>query len=267
MSGAGILRKSLLEKPAIDSLRLQFDNNTPIRHIVIENFLDESFAKQIFEKFPGVSEMKTHYKGLNEKKSEHSGFSTLDPVFETLHQQLSAPSFLEWLQTCTGIQGFQTIDDRLGYGLHQGANNSFLDIHIDYNIHPVQDLLRKLNLILFFNPEWQKQFGGNLELWDAKVENCIRSFPPVFNTCVIFECSDVSYHGYSRITVPEGMTRKSYYQYYFIPPPTGITYHDTVFRTRPQEPLLKKLVTPAKEFAKNTAKRLMRRLGMSRLLK
>ena len=92
----------------------------------------------------------------------------------------------------TGIPGLQTIEDRLGYGLHQGANQSFLDIHIDYNLHPLRKLYRKLNLIIFLNESWESNWGGHLELWDADVANCVQSIAPVFNRCALFECSEIS---------------------------------------------------------------------------
>lgn len=250
----------------IHDLNQQFYSNKPIRHLVIDNFLDKNLAHTIYNHFPAVKEMKTHYHGINEKKSEHSDFSKLDIAFSRLHEELSSGHFIEWLTRVTSIKNLETINDRLGYGLHQGANNSFLDIHIDYNLHPVKKKYRKLNFILFFNKQWEKNWGGDLELWDEKVQNCIQSISPLFNRCVIFECSDISYHGYSRITVPGDITRKSYYQYYFIPAEKDISFHDTIFKPKPQEPAIKKLLTPAKDFVKNSAKKILLKLGLKKFL-
>jgi hypothetical protein len=244
-----------------------FNTNTPIRHVVIDNLLDNRFALDVHAHFPSLAAMKTHYHGLNEQKSEDSNFEKLDSCFSLLHEALSSELFLQWLQEWTGVNNYSVINDRLGFGLHQGGNNSFLDIHIDYNIPPIQKLYRKLNFILFFNPVWEGNYGGHLELWDKDVKNCIQSIAPIFNRCVIFECSDVSYHGYNKIEVPEGITRKSYYQYYFIPVPQETIYHDTVFKTRPQEAFFKKIATPVKELAKNTAKRMLLKTGMKKFLK
>ena len=211
--------------------------------------------------------MQTRYNGINEKKAEHGDFRQLHPSFSHLHEVLSSDTFIAWLQSVTGIQDLETIEDRLGYGLHQGANNSFLDIHIDYNIHPFQKLYRKLNFILFLNPEWKEGWGGHLELWDKDVKNCIQSIAPIFNRCVIFECSNVSYHGYDRITVPEHITRKSLYQYYFVPLSGDLKFHDTIFRPRPQESMLKAGITYIKDFAKNTVKKTFVTLGWKKFLK
>jgi Rps23 Pro-64 3,4-dihydroxylase Tpa1-like proline 4-hydroxylase len=261
-----LLNPDLFLTQTIHDLEQQFNSNKPIRHLVTDNFLDRNFAHRICDHFPAVKEMKTHYHGINEKKSEHSDFSKLDDAFSSLHEELSSVRFIEWLTEVTSIKNLEPINDRLGYGLHQGANNSFLDIHIDYNLHPVKRKYRKLNFILFFNKQWEKNWGGNLELWDDRVQNCIQSISPLFNRCVIFECSEVSYHGYSRITVPEHITRKSYYQYYFIPAENDISFHDTIFKSRPEESAIKKLLTPAKDFLKNSAKKTLLKLGLKKFL-
>jgi Rps23 Pro-64 3,4-dihydroxylase Tpa1-like proline 4-hydroxylase len=262
-----IFKPELFDIAYTQKLYSLFCSNKPIRHLVIDNFLQPAIADTIYRNFPPLQEMKTHYKGLNEKKAEHSDFAKLHPSFEQLHQALSSETFTKWLQQVTGIPSLHTIDDRLSYGLHQGGHNSFLDIHIDYNVHPIRKLYRKLNFIFFLNPEWESGWGGNLELWDKDVKNCVQSISPLFNRCVIFECSDISYHGYNRINVPEGITRKSYYQYFFIALPEDISFHDTIFRPRPQESLLKKTGTYTKDFVKNTAKKVLLKLGWKRLLK
>lgn len=261
------LNRELVDDTSLRKIRNDFNNNLPIRHVVMDNFLSEPLAKTLYENFPSIHAMDTHYKGLNEKKAEHSNFSHLHPSFTTLHDYLCSSAFIKWMNEVTGAELLQTIEDRLGYGLHQGADKSFLDIHIDYNVHPIRNLYRKYNLILFLNPGWLQDWGGNLELWDSEVKNCIQSISPVFNRCVIFECSDVSYHGYNRVRVPEGITRKSIYQYYFVPLEEGVAFHDTIFKPRPQESVVKKVSTYSKDFAKNTAKKLLLKIGWKRFLR
>jgi hypothetical protein len=99
------------------------------------------------------------------------------------------------------------------------------------------------------------------------VKNCIQSIQPLFNRCVIFECSDVSYHGYNKINVPEGITRKSAYQYYFIPVSDNVSFHDTIFRPRPEDSAVKRVRTYSKDFVKNSAKKILLKLGLKRFLK
>jgi Rps23 Pro-64 3,4-dihydroxylase Tpa1-like proline 4-hydroxylase len=267
MSKHHILSKTLFEPQTVGKLKNNFANAEPFSHVVIDNFLEPEFALEISRNFPPLASMQTKYNGLNEKKSEDSNFENLHSNFSLLHQRLMQDDFREWLSSWTNISSLHTINDRLGYGLHQGGNTSFLDIHIDYNVHPIQKLLRKLNLILFFNENWQTEWGGKLELWDKDVANCMQSITPIINRCVIFECSEISYHGYNKIQVPENVTRKSYYQYFFTPLPASVAFHDTVFKARPKESLVKKIATPVKEMAKNSVKKTLLKLGWKSLLK
>jgi hypothetical protein len=263
----GVVNSAHFKSDSIANLKYIFNTNKPIRHVIIDDFLKLDFTRSLYENFPLLGDMKTHYRGINEKKSESSDFKNLHPDFEGLHNSLCSEDFIKWVSAWSGIESLNTINDRLGYGLHQGGNNSFLDIHIDYNIHPIKKLFRKLNLIIFFNQVWEKDWGGQLELWDENVQNCIQSITPVFNRCVIFECSEISYHGYKKMAVPENITRKSYYQYYFTPVLQPVNYHDTMFKPRPDESIIKKLSTSVKEWAKNTAKKILLHSGLEKYLK
>ena len=251
----------------LQSYSKAFQIRKPVRHVVIDNFLSADVAAKVMDNFPPMESMKKHYHGINERKAETSDFINMHPAIQQLPLYLSSQKFIDWLESMTGIRALQSIHDRLGYGLHQGGNNSFLDVHIDYNIHPVHQLHRKLNLILFFNIKWEVKWGGQLELWDSNVQNRIQSIDPIFNRCVIFECSEISYHGYSKISVPNGVTRKSYYQYFFTPIEKGLAYHDTIFKSRPDENTSKRLLTDFKEFSKNTVKKILYYARFKRFLK
>ena len=260
---------SIASPQSIEIFRIHdiYDTAIPFRHVVIDDFLDPSFANTILQFFPALNSMKTHYAGINERKAEDTNFEKLDQSFTELHDALSSKEFIKWIESITSIESISTINDRLGYGLHQGGNRSFLDIHIDYNIHPIQNLRRRLNLLIYFNPRWDSHWGGNLEFWDIGVKNCIQNITPQLNRAVIFECSEKSFHGYSRMTVPDLVTRKSYYQYYFTPIVEPNHFHDTIFKPRPKDSIIKKLIVPAKEKLKTSAKRILVFLGFEKFLR
>ena len=262
-----ILNERMLSPLAMQEYTCDFNKVEPYRHLVIDQFLDPDFARRILHGFPSLDSMKTHYTGINEKKAEDNNFTRLDEAFTQLHAHLSSPVFLQWLSALTGIDSLKVVNDRLGFGLHQGGDKSFLDIHIDYNLHPVAKLQRRLNFLLFFNAEWQEGWGGLLELWDPHTKKTAQYIAPVFNRAVIFECSEISYHGYTPVHVPPGITRKSYYQYYFSAPSKNLFYHDTIFKPVPEDPLFKKIAVPFKEFLKNTVKKVLLKIGLQKYLK
>lgn len=86
----------------------------------------------------------------------------------------------------TLINNLMIISDRYGSGLHQGGNGSFLDIPIDYKLHTIEKKQRRLNLIIFLNQNWEKEWGGYLEFWNAGGTKCDASIKPKFNKYVLF---------------------------------------------------------------------------------
>jgi Rps23 Pro-64 3,4-dihydroxylase Tpa1-like proline 4-hydroxylase len=253
------------EAEKIKSLNEQFRNADPYPHVVLDQFLEPEVAKELAASFPSIEALKTHWKSINEKKSESSDFSNFAPVFAQVRQTLASPEFCEWVSKVTGIKDVFITDDHMGAGLHQGGNGSFLDIHIDFNIHTSLNVHRRLNLLIYLTPEWHVEWGGALELWNANMTECKRKVFPELNRCVIFETSEVSYHGYGKVSVPEGVTRKSLFSYFYTNErEDAVPYHDTIFKARPEEGLAKKVATDVKETVKNTAKATLRKFGINK---
>jgi Rps23 Pro-64 3,4-dihydroxylase Tpa1-like proline 4-hydroxylase len=258
-----IIKKEFFTEENLNNLKKQFDTALPYRHIAIDNFLDQDFANKIYDQFPPLSVLNKHYHGLNESKSEGSNFESFDPCFQQLKQSVASPEMIAALEKITGIKELFTTNDNLGSGVHQGKNGSYLDVHIDFNIHHVQKIHRRLNLLIYLNKNWKEEYGGKVELWNKDVTALGKAYLPILNRCVIFETNEISYHGYSTINVPEGETRKSFYSYYYTPiGDYKEKYHDTVFKARPEEGALKKIKTDVKETLKNSIKRTMLKLGI-----
>ncbi len=259
------INQRYFEPAETERLSREFKNAVPYPHIILDNFLNEETATQLFEHFPSISTLNKHYKGLNENKSEGSNFADFHPVFQQVRNELMSPEFAAWVAKLTGIPGVFITKDNLGTGLHQGSDGSFLDIHVDFNIHHVQNVHRRLNMLLYLNKDWKPEYGGAMEMWNADMTKMAKKVSPDFNRCLIFETSDISYHGYSKIHLPTGVTRKSFYTYFY----TEITdksklkdYHDTVFKAKPEDTAFKKVGTTVKEGLKNTIKAQLKRMGI-----
>ncbi len=252
------------EDAVILQLQKEFNEAHPYRHMVLDNFLEKDLADSIFDNFPSIEKLNKHYHGLNEQKSEGSNFSDFHQDFTVLREALMNQEFYQWLSKVTGIENVFITDDNLGTGLHQGSNGSFLDIHIDFNIHTKLNVHRRLNLLIYMNKGWDNAWGGQLEMWNADMTKLEKAVDPTFNRCVVFETSDISYHGYSKITVPEGVTRKSFYSYLYTNERAGATkFHDTVFKAKPQDSAAKKIKTTVKENLKNFTKRQLKKVGIN----
>jgi len=111
-----------------------------------------------------------------------------------------------------------------GGGMHTHANGGRLNIHLDYHTHyKVPSLMRNLNLIVYLNPNWDKGYGGELELWEHDIElncpsYCAKIIEPQFNRAVIFNTAQNSWHGMpNAYNDPTGSQRNSIAAYYLSP--------------------------------------------------
>ncbi len=114
-----------------------------------------------------------------------------------------------------------------------------LKIHADFNKHPVTQLDRRLNVLVYLNKDWEEAYGGHFELWDKNMEKAEVRILPIFNRMAVFSTTSYSYHGHpDPLTCPADRSRKSIALYYYtngrpaeeIDPKLGS--HSTLFRVR-----------------------------------
>lgn len=260
-----IINPEYLTPEKIEELKNNFENAKPCKHLVLPNFLTEEIATSLYENFPEIKKLNVKRKSINEDKSEDYHFDRFHPDFSKLKKVVSSPEMYQFIETITGIDGLRTTDDALGSGVHQGKNGSYVDVHIDVNYNPAENLWRRINLLIYLNKNWKPEYGGDLELWDVPMTKCEAKVPCDFNRAVIFLTDENAPHGYSKITVPEGETRKSFYTYYFTEVGDGFKYSDSRFISRPDDSAVKKVATGIKEPLKITAKRILNKIGVKSL--
>ena len=197
---------SVLERQ--DEFVAAFNAATPVKHIVIDNFLDADVAQRLYDELPQPDAMP---KSRDYMFSDKRELSTLDRHSDTsklLHEVFMSPEFAEFLGTLAGHEIF--VDpEYIGGGFHAGADGSFLDLHVDFNIHPShEDWFREFNILLYLNPGWDESWNGQLLLTDDPDSPTI-SVEPLFNRLVIMESTDKSFHGYKKINFPAGRSRRS----------------------------------------------------------
>ena len=197
----------------------RFQNATPFPSICIDNLLHEDFINQVIADFPtfdDVQKMGQGFKAVNERlKFQVTDSKHFRGGVHTLHEVLSSPEFLQVMSDITGIRELQADPLLLGGGIHQTGPRGHLDVHVDFNYITERFLHRRLNIIVFMNKNWREEWGGALELWDKNVKVCHHTFQPIFNRCVIFQTSEISYHGVTAVTCPPDVSRKSFAAYYY----------------------------------------------------
>lgn len=249
----------------IDELSKQFANAPFCRHIFLDDFFTEETANTLFENFPSFESLNVIRKSLNENKREDYNFDAWHPTFQKVRETLASKEFGKIISRITGIDGLFTNFDSLGQGIHQGATDSYLDVHIDVNVNVEKKIWRRVNLLVYLNKNWKTEYGGDIELWDTEMKNCVVKYPPFMNKAMIFVTDENSPHGYSKINIPEGESRKSYYAYYYTPLEEGVKYQDSKFLSRPDDSFVKKTATSLKETAKITIKSILSKLNVTSL--
>jgi len=125
---------------------------------------------------------------------------------------------IQRFRTLTDINDL-TYDEYLhGAGLHCHPRYGKLNIHLDYEKHPYSGKERRLNVIYFLSKNWNPEWKGSNELWDAKVTQCVQKTEVVFNRAIIFKTNDISWHGLPEpIQCPDKICRMSLAYYYVSP--------------------------------------------------
>ena len=260
-----IINPKYLDSAFVAELKTAYDTASPCKHIVLENFFQEDIALDLFNNFPSIDQLNVKRKSLNEDKSEDYHFERWHPSFSKIRSAVGSKEWSEQLGRITGIDGLHTTTDALGSGVHQGRNGSYVDVHIDVNMNPKLGLWRRLNLLVYLNKNWKQEYGGDLELWNKEMTELVTKVPPTFNTAVIFYTDDNSPHGYGKIDIPEGESRKSFYTYFYTKPEDGVTYRDSKFISRPDDGTVRKMATGIKETLKINGKKLLKILGIKDL--
>ncbi len=235
-----------------DALREKVRNAKPFPHFCIDNFLEESFAERCRLSFPSFEDAKKSgrtFSAVNEKgKVQLTDSSAFPEPIAELNSFLASEQFRSDLSYYFDIPNLVADEQLVGGGIHETGPRGHLDVHVDFNYIKDRDLHRRLNILIYFNKDWSPEWGGNVEFWDEDVRICHHSLSPVFNRCVVFATSKISYHGVTAVTCPEGQARKSFAAYYYTkeaPANWDGKEHSTIFKARPNEQIKGKVLMPA----------------------
>lgn len=216
---------------------------SPFPHVVIDGFLADEFCREIGSQFPDFDEAAAiNENGLVGAKATQEQVRVLGPAFLCMDDLLQSPEFLSLVERITGIEGLRYDPWYFGGGTHENRQGQDLDPHVDFNYHPMTRQHRRLNLILYLNPEWDDAWGGSLQLHrDPHLppgQDEVVTVTPRMNRCVIFETSERSWHGFQRIDLPPaktGLSRKSFAVYFYTdtrPPEQTAAEHSTIYVER-----------------------------------
>jgi Rps23 Pro-64 3,4-dihydroxylase Tpa1-like proline 4-hydroxylase len=219
--------KTILESIKIEEIREEFLNSGPFNHLIIDNFLPLPLAEKIASEFPKFDESFWYtYDNPLEIKKASNDWNRFSEWTYSYFSKLISDQYLDIFSEISNCKLYP--DPGLhGGGLHSHKNGGRLNPHLDYSIHPKMGLQRKLNLILYINPLWKSEYGGQLGFWDSNPDgthkNLVKEIDCIFNRAVIFDTTQNSWHGISRdVSSPEGVNRNSLAVYYLCEKPDNV---------------------------------------------
>lgn len=190
-----------------DRYRGVFQSANPFKHVVVENFFETSFADKLLAEFPDFrQELAKNEVGAAGGKAVNTKIREISPAYRHLYDLISSAAFLDFASRLSGIPDLVLDPAMYGGGTHDNQHGQELDPHVDFNYDESRQLHRRLNLIVYMNPEWDSAWGGALEIHSnprKPFENQVSGFDPTFNRCVMFETNEYSWHGFPKINLPE----------------------------------------------------------------
>lgn len=225
---------------ARDSLAAEFAAAIPFRHIVIDDFLDPDYCARLMDEFPVFDEkLAVNEDGAVGAKAVREQIRGIGPAFEALDDLSRSEPYRALIGHITGIGDLHHDPHYFGGGTHENLHGQGLDAHVDFNYHPITREHRRLNLIIYLNPEWRDEWGGSLQLhrdpYLPPSRDEIKVVTPLANRCVIFETNEYSWHGFPRIELPEDkrhLSRRSFALYYYTasrPADETAAEHSTIY--------------------------------------
>jgi len=241
---SNVLTTLFNNKATLPSLE-EFKNADPFPHCVIDNFLSQEAAFDLYNEFPRPDSDWYEYNNIFEKKRAIDRIDKMPSLHALVCSFFNSSVMIQLLENITQINGLIPDPWLRGGGLHQIMQGGKLDIHADFNVHQYLKLDRRLNVLLYLNYDWKKEYGGHLELWNHNMTECRKRILPVFNRLVIFETTDTAYHGHpDPVTCPETTSRKSLAFYYYTngrPQSEWSAPHSTKFVMRPTDQTSKEI--------------------------
>ena len=194
-----------------------FKSAKPFPHVILDNFLDESFFKNL-----NVDKIKINkQKGLLfnteiETNKWTSKNVELNEGISKIVNELYTTDFINNLSKLSKIKDlFSTnVGNTALANYHEMYESGFLGTHVDHSSEPNTGLPHVLNIILYLSKNWETSWGGSTMFANkngSKIEKTIDYIP---NRAVIFLHTPFTFHGVTKIQ--NNLTKRStiYVDYY-----------------------------------------------------
>lgn len=139
----------------------------PFRHVVVDDFLPLQLAELCLKNFPDTSDSCWEFENdadieVKYRTTWKSEFDVPEGIIDAV-RVLNSAIFLRAMSKVMGIEKIVPDPYFTGGGLNVTRRGGLLDVHVDGNYHDATGLHRRLNALLYLNPNWKPEWGGNSE--------------------------------------------------------------------------------------------------------
>jgi Rps23 Pro-64 3,4-dihydroxylase Tpa1-like proline 4-hydroxylase len=196
----------------------------PFPHVVIDNFLHPDKLSNILTEVNNLQDADAQSKYIDSSSPyefNKYAFNVMNygSNLRQLFAELNSPEFIKHIEKITGVENIICNELSLyGAGVHRIKSKGFLQFHTDFNTYHSRGrkLDRRINLLLYLNPDWKPEYKGQLGLCDIHTNTCTTKIDPILNRCVIFNTTSTSIHGHPEpLNTPDGVSRQSIAVYYY----------------------------------------------------
>ena len=200
----------------------------------LDDLLPIDIAKNIYQKFPDL-EKTVQRKSLRELKYTAFQMNKYDSILEEITYAFQDNKIIDLVSNICNIKEVVADEKLYAGGLSLMAKNNFLNPHLDNSHDKDRNRWRVLNLLYYVTPDWELQYGGNLEVWPNGLKERQITIESKFNRLVVMATHQNSWHSVSKVTVDK--VRCCVSNYYFSESPllSSDKFHVTTFRGRPKE--------------------------------
>lgn len=222
-------------RKAAEQYAQEYQQKKPYPYGGFDNFLPEEILERVLKELSDLPQAETSFDRAQEKLKTSYQPERLPAYTRSLFYSLNSKPVLLFLQELTGIRGLIPDPYFMGGGIHRVENGGHLDIHADFNHHSLMGLERRLNILIYLNKDWKKEYGGSFEIWNTDMTAKVAGFVPEFNRMCCFNTTSTSWHGNPEtVNHPDNEPRLSIALYYYTATwDSTRKSHTTLFKPRP----------------------------------
>jgi Rps23 Pro-64 3,4-dihydroxylase Tpa1-like proline 4-hydroxylase len=209
------------------------DSEKGIGYFFIDDLLPEEIATKIQEVFPNAAEM-VHKKSLREDKFVAVQMNKYNPILEEIIYAFQDQKIVDLVGEICNMDQLFPDENLYAGGLSMMGNKQFLNPHLDNSHDKDRERWRVLNLLYYVTPNWNVEYGGNLELWPNGLNEKQVTIHSKFNRLAVMVTHNRSLHSVSPVVFDGFRCCVSNYYFSYKPALANDTFHVTSFRGRPE---------------------------------